>query len=249
MKKLPLNCIFYLSTSGHYSYNDVYKTTIKHYKNKLGGSFDIFQSVYAHIKVKPTQQSRLPDIIDFLLDEGIHPIVTIGDWQRGLNHGSAYLADMFKVYGMQELHSSAQYVFAVEDDSPIHIHNHTLTQYLESAVNTLSSNKDILAIRFQRDGVSNPTWSVNDVYHRVDSYDFQPTISHIKYLYLAAKTIQDNAAQFAQIQCEAAFRMASDTLSNSPYRYLCFNPALASSHHIGCPEYPEIMKTPEFASL
>lgn len=246
--KLPLNCLFYTSTAGHFGHIDVYRTTIKHYKAKLGGSFAAFNKVFAHVKVKPSQTDRLPDMIDYLLSEDIHPIVTQGDWSRGLDHSRAYLSDMFKVYNTQDLHS-APYCFVVEDDSPINVKMAHLYAYLEAGIKVLEANKDILAVRFQRDGVSNPRWPVNDLLDRVDSYDFQPTISHIKNLFLAAKIINDNAQAFESVQCEAAFRMASDTLSHSPYRYLCFNPSLASSHHIGAEAYPEIMKTPEFKDL
>jgi len=245
--QLPLSLVFFTSTAGHFGYSTL-ETTIKHYRSKLNGNLDIFQQRFCHIKVRPDEKNKLPDIIDVLLDNDIKPIVTEGTWNRGLNHGNAYLADQYKVYSTQELHN-IPYVFSVEDDSPIHIKSGQLSQYLEAAVNTLSSNKDILTIRFQRDGVSNQTWPVNDLLHRVDTYDFQPAISHIKYLYLGAKIVNDNAAHFANTQCEAAFRIASDILSNHPYRYLCFNPELASSHHIGVPNYLDILKTPEFANL
>lgn len=244
---LPINLVIFTSTAGHFGYSTL-ATTIKHYKAALGGSLDLFAGRFCHVKVRPSETDRLPDIIDTLLEHEIKPIVTIGDWARGLSHGVEYLKDQYKTYGTQELHA-ALYTLFTEDDEPVHLKQGTLAQYLETAINTLANNKDLLTIRFQRDGVSNQTWPVNDLLHRVDTVDFQPSVWRTRDLYLAAKVIQDNAAQLANTQCEAAFRIAADTLSSHPYRYLCFNPAMASSHHIGAPTYPEILKTPEFASL
>lgn len=247
MTPLNLNLVIFTSTAGHFGHSTL-ATTIAHYRRALGGNLDLFATRYCHVKVRPNEQDRLPDIIDTLLDNDIKPIVTIADWNRGLSHGHQYLADQFKVYSTQELHA-VPYVFAIEDDSPVHLKQGTLDAFLDAAVNLLAANKDILHVRFQRDGVSNVTQPVNAHLHCVDTTDFQPLVQRTRDLYLITKVLQDNAAQFAQTQCEAAFRMASDTLSSHPYRYLCFNPAIASSYHIGTTTYPEILKTPEFASL
>lgn len=248
LKPLDMNLVFFTSTAGHFGHLDVYQKTIKHCERALGGDLKVFNKVFAHVKVKPSQRDRLPDIVDFLLDHDIHPIVTEGDWERGLSHGRAYLSDMHKVYNLQDLHS-APYCFVVEDDSPINVKLANLHSYLEAAIKVLGANKDILAVRFQRDGVSNQTWPVNELLNRVDSYDFQPTVARTRDLFLAAKIVQDNARAFENVQCEAAFRMASESLSHSPYRFLCFNPSLASSHHIGAEAYPQIMETTEFKDL
>lgn len=244
---LPLNLVIYTSTAGHYGHSTL-ATTIKHYKRALGGDLNLFAGRFCHVKIRPTETDRLPDIIDTLLDSEIKPLVTVGDWKRGLQHGGAYLSDMVRTYGDQTIHSTP-YTFAVEDDSPIHLKAGALSQYLEAAVNTLSTNHDILHIRFQRDNVLNVTQPISDLYHRVDTWDLQPLVGRTRDLYLIAKIVTDNARTFENTQCEAALRMAADTLSNHPYRYLCFNPVMASSHHIGAEAYPQIMQTPEFASL
>lgn len=246
-KPLPLNLVMFASTARHFGY-DTYATTIKHYERALGGNLNVFQQRFCHVKVRPTETDRLPDIIDFLLDHDIKPIVTQGEWTRGLSHGREYLKDMFKVYNTQEVHA-APFTFFTEDDEPLNVKLAAAHTYLEAAINVLNANKDILNVRFQRDGVSNQTWPVNELLHRVDTLDFQSFVARTRDLFLAAKIIQDNARAFENVQCEAAFRMASESLSASPYRFLCFNPSLASSHHIGAEAYPEIMKTAEFKDL
>lgn len=248
MNKLPLNIIFFISTSGHFDHLDVYKTTIKHYKAKLGGSLDVFQNAFAHIKVKPNQRDRLPEIIDFLLENNIKPIVTEGEWSRGLAHGQAYISDIFKVFNTEEVHS-APYSFWVEDDSPINVKQDNLYSYLSTAVSILGSNKDIVNIRFQRDGIQDASQPINNFLNRVETFDFQPNIGRTRDLFLAAKALVDHPATFANVQCEAAFYATSKPLTHSPIGFLCFNPKIVSSHHIGAPNYTEIIKSPEFSNL
>lgn len=247
MNKLPINFVMFTSTSGHFGF-DTYKTTVKHYKSKLGGSLNIFQQLFAHIKVKPTERDRLPEIIDFLLENDIKPIVTEGHWERGLSHGHEYLKDQFKVYNTDELHL-APYTFFTEDDEPLNIRQGTASDYITTAINVLASNKDVLNIRFQRDGVQNITNPINNILNRVDTTDFQPFIARTRDLFLIAKGLRDNSEALQNVQCEAAFKIVSDSLSYSPIRHLCFNPALVSSHHIGAPNYTEIIKSPEFSNL
>ncbi len=244
---LPLNLVFFTSTSGHFGF-DTYQTTIKHFKKKLNGNFDLFNKVYAHIKVKPNHKERLQPILDFLESEKIEPIVTEGDWERGLIHGWQYLKDQFKVYNTQELHD-VQYLMVVEDDSPILLKEGNLSQFIKNAIYTLDSNRDVLHIRFQREGALNITYKLDDNYNIVDTYDFQPYIARVRDLMFITKILLENEKQLANVQCEMAFRIIADMFSSSYQRYLCFNPSKATSYHIGAPNYLELIKDKDFSDL
>lgn len=246
--KLPLNLVFFLTTAGHFGHLNVYQTTVKHYRAKLGGSLDLFQNRFAHIKVRKAEQDRLPDMIDFLLDNDIKPVVTGGEWARGLSHGAGILEDVHRVFNREDVHA-APFSFWVESDSPINVKTGgTLAEYLSTAVAVVNGNKDILSIRFQREGVGRGT-PISDLFDMVSTWDFQPTVARTRDLWLASKIIADHPAQFAAVQCEAAFRAASDTLSYSGARYLCFNPDRVTSHHIGAPDYATIIQGKDFQGL
>jgi hypothetical protein len=241
---LPINIVLFTSTAGHYGF-DTYKTTVNHLEKKL--SPYTFNEKFAHIKVRPQEAHKMPEMIDFFYENKYRVIVTEGDWSRGMSHQHEYLKDIFKIFNDGHVHS-APYSFWVEDDSPILLKDATpLGEHIKNAINILSSNKDLLNIRFSRETILK---SQNNQYViPVNTFDFQPNIGRTRDLFIAAKIIQDNWSQFQYMQCEAAFKMASDFLSYHPYKYLAFNPDMVTSYHIGAPNYEEIIKADDFKNI
>ncbi len=241
---LPINLIIFTSTAGHFGF-DTYKTTVKHMERKLKGC-DINER-FAHIKVRPKEADKMPEMIDFFYENKYRVIVTEGDWTRGMSHQHEYLKDIFKVFNDNHIHS-APYSFWVEDDSPILLKdNVSLSTHIQNAVSVLANNKDILNIRFSRETILNT--KDNQYLIPVNTFDFQPNIGRTRDLFLASKIIQDNWNQFQYMQCEAAFKSSSDFLSYHPYKYLAFNPNSVTSYHIGAPNYEEIIKGADFQNI
>lgn len=242
-----INLVFFTSTAGHFGHKDVYKITILHYK-KLFNGWGFFSKVFCHIKVRPKEQDQLPEMIDFLYENDIHPLVTIGDWQRGMSHQNEYLKDIYTVFSNPEIQANP-YTFWVEDDSPLKINGQTTAvDFVLRAIEILRSNPTILNFRFMRDGLPvNPNDQIDGVFNKSNVFDFQPNISRSRDLYIASLLIMKNWENFKNIQCEMGFRMAMDTISSMhPYRYLVFNPALITSYHIGTPDYQNYLTLPDF---
>ncbi len=237
----PLNLLVFTSTAGHFGYHDVYQTSINHLEKSLG-SLDVFAGKFAHIKVRPhaEERARLPEMQKFFESKEIVPIVTEADWQRGMSHQNEYLKDIHRMAESAGLHR-APFTFWFEDDSPINCKTHNLGWFLDNAICALD-DFSLLNVRFIREGVTQEMLPLPDEMVRVQTFDFQPNISRTRDLYVASRIIHHNWEQFKNIQCEMAFRLAMSFLSDSPNRFLGFNPEAATSYHIGTPEYPKFLE-------
>lgn len=242
MKQLPLNLLVFTSAGGHFKHFDVYKTSIRHLESSLG-SLDVFQNRFAHIKVRHTieELNRVDEMKAFFHSKGINTIVTVGDWERGMSHQNEYLKDIARMANIREMHL-APYTLWFEDDSPIFVKKGMLYPYLASAITNLETDFESLNVRFIREGVQQKTTPYTDGFVGVETFDFQPNISRTRDLMVASKIIFANWNHFKNIQCEMAFRLAMDFLSNSPRRFLGFNSEDVTSHHIGTPEYPQYVE-------
>lgn len=241
-----INLVFFTSTAGHYSFKDVYRTTILHYKKLFGDDFKGFKKVFAHVKVRPKEEALLPEMIDFLYEQDIQPIVTIGDWERGMSHQHEYLKDLRKVFSDPEVIDS-EFLFWVEDDSPLKLKltADKSSYFVMMAMDIMKRNPAILNLRFLREGLESKN-KLSDLLSVSNVFDFQPNISRSRDLYVATTIIFNHWDTFKNMQCEAAFRLAMDTLSAHPYRYLTFNPDWVTSYHIGAPDYEDYLKLPDF---
>ena len=253
MIKLPLNLVVFSTPAGHFGYKEVYKTSINHLEKKLKLlDFDLgletFGGRFAHIKVRDNENEKkhLPEMVKFFEGKNIKPIITYGNWERGMSHQNEYLKDIAKVFSTQELHYQP-YSLWFEDDSPIFIKcKSSLKDILGSSIGVLSSNLDILNVRFVREGIETPKTRLNDFLWRMETFDFQPNISRTRDLYLVSKIIQDNWEYFSKLQCEMAFRIAMSQLSASENRFLGFDTDKVTSYHIGSPDYLDYLKLPDF---
>jgi len=248
MTTLPINLVVFTSTAGHFGFYDVYKTSVKHLKKQIG--LNTFSQKFAHIKVREDQseKDRLNEMVDFFVSENIKPIVTFGNWQRGMSHQNEYLNDIYKMFTMQDLHNQP-FTFWFEDDSPLHAKDeNSVFKCFNEAIDALNNNIDLLNFRFIRDGLVEPEKSVSP-YNQMETFDFQPNISRTRDLFLAIKIIFDNWKSFKNAQCEMAFRIAISNFSRSNPKFLGFDTKIATSYHIGTPEYLDYLKLDDFQNL
>ena len=242
MNNLPLNLLIFTTTRGHFGFQDVYKTSIDFMERKLG-SLNVFANKIAHIKVRQndTEKDRLPEIISYFKSKDITPIVTYGDWERGMSHQNEYLKDINKSVNFKQI-QSAPFTLWFEDDSPIE--GEDVLKSFDQAIMILNQNQEVLNVRYIREGLKEGEHfsKVNDNIVSSKTFDFQPNISRSRDLLMASNLIIKNWEYFKNIQCEMAFRIAMENFSFSDYKFLGFNPSNYFSYHIGTPEYPNFLE-------
>lgn len=242
MNILPLNLLIFTTTRGHFGFQDVYRTSIDFMEKKLG-SLDVFSNKVAHIKVRQndTEKNRLPELVSYFESKNITPIVTYGDWDRGMSHQNEYLKDINKSVNLKQI-QTAPFTLWFEDDSPIE--GEDVLKSFNDAMSILNQNQDVLNVRFIREGLKEGEHfsNVNESIVSSKTFDFQPNISRSRDLLMASNLIMRNWEYFKNIQCEMAFRIAMENFSFSDYKFLGFNPSKYFSYHIGTPEYPKFLE-------
>ena len=219
-------------------------TTLDHFHSQI--PLECFGAKIAHIKVTPEEEMVGDAMEKELAARGFKVIKTVAEWTRGTSHQQAYLSDVIKVSKEPSIYQYPHVIW-VEDDSPILTHKDTLETVLARMVKVIESSPDTLSARFIRRGDYEggvPSLLTNQDHFFSPYTDFQPAIWRARDFYLATKIIEDNwGREWVQhTQCEALWRMITDSFSRSPLKHLVWLPDYAESIHLGSPDYPELKK-------
>jgi hypothetical protein len=233
MNKLPITFALFTSTKGHWGRKTDYRLTLNHWNKQI--PLVVFGRLVAHLKVTPGDEDIAKSMREDLTARGFQVIETMGDWNRGLSHGDAYLCDQITVSKNPEVYSQPYFMLA-EDDSPVISHKIPLDDLLTSACQKLANDHEMLTARFMRRGDDKgpgfPADSGTD-YFWSEHVNFQPIIMRSLDYYRLCLALEQNPLARQQVQCEMLWRLILQHFSRSHKRHLVWETDYAEALHIG----------------
>lgn len=262
MNKIKINitddidlCVFISSKNRYGRYND-YKITIKHLfnicKNKQ------FKNKFLSLKIFKEDIENANNIINFFSNLGFK-IYIIND-DRDItsddryNNRQKFIGGITKDicnFFLNHNDKLSEYVFILEDDSPIIIKKYSLNYFLNKSIQELKNNNDLEGIHFLRLSynempISPENWFFFHKQNILDQqeiiktdywYNFQPRVNRTKDIINICNIIQNKWDEYFQfLHPEDAFDKAYN-LYNSNIRYYAFSPFFTYSIHLGADPY------------
>lgn len=242
MTPLPLSLLLYTSTKGHYGVFDRYQRTITDLFNQVPS--DTFAGRLAHVKASVTSKPGEPsaeDMMCWLSDRKILPILTFADWSHGASHQSGYLSDMSKL-----TRGANDFVLHLEDDFLLRAHQNDLIYYLCRAI-VLLTDPDIVQVRFPRwhnertrieglrakHGIDGKTRDGNNPDHFLaNDWSNNVFVARARDMQTALLLIERNPGVFPQ-HAEHGLGAAMKYLSRSETPLAIFDPSHVSAYHTG----------------
>lgn len=239
---IPISLIFFTSTKGHFK-QSTYLDTLNHLDRQI--PLAAFSVKVAHIKATPGDQRISSEMDAALQARGFKVMVSVAPWERGQSHQNEYMKDVIALSKDQSLYTNP-HVLWLEDDSVMIPHGRSLEATLHSMTALIDCSPDILTFRFIRradfDG-GVPILKDEGAYFYSPFFDFQPSLMRSRDFYLAAKTIEDNLAMTAQVQCEMLWRLVLSPFSRSDHKHAVWYPDRGETVHLGVPDYLNVRKT------
>ena len=209
---LPLNIVFLIDVAS----KPTYQHTIGSYRAALNGFADV--SAFAHVKVNNATKSQLPDIVDFLYDSDVKPLVSDGETAP---FTFTQFKDVFTTANFDLLHGNP-YTLFVNRDAPVSPKDANFKDHLIQSMNVLATNKDIMTVSIVPLGTGGETFT------KIETAPMRSTIMRTRDWYLTAKLTYINQQQIGTSIYDAAFNNILQTLSQHPYKNLALNPSLVS---------------------
>ncbi len=226
MSQLPLQLLFWIDAASIRS--GTYRTTIAHYITQLRErsgfsgchpeSFPNLPLPHAYVRLTDAEKPLLPDVIDFLYENGVEPIVEDGAQLRGRT-------DLLALLERPELQRpDGPYLFAVKGDKRVEPGTgQNLRNILHGAVSTLHTTQAVTSVGFAAPAGS---MQVNDTFAAVPAATY-PAVFRTRDLYLAALLAHGRPAPFMG-EADAPALQVLSAFSHHGYRHLAFAPTVAS---------------------
>jgi len=243
-------CVFIATKSRHGRTSD-YKVTIRHLDKLI--NLKTFRKRFVNIKAFQGDEENLKDIVYYF--EKNHFTINVVEDELNISEKDRYenrnkfisgitkdIGDFF-IRNNQEL---SEYVFILEDDSPIIIKNGQLKDYINQSFTALENDHDLEGIHFLRLSHGEVPRSVEDWYklHEIDRisdsepilkrywYNFQPRVARKKDILEAYKIIINDWSLYKDMHPELAYADAFKKYNKNTKSY-AFSPINAYSIHLG----------------
>lgn len=211
-----LTIVFLIASSQLKDGERNYQKMIDAYKEACGGAFPGIPLAY--IKLPEKETALLPDIIDYLYDNDIKPVVATEGFEARVFPQLERTKDVFKIFSMPSLLQSTYTLFV---DGPFRIKTDQLFNHLSSSVSMLTLNPLILSVAFDSSVLK---IAGGEQFIVCPSLTSRPIVTRTRDLMIASKLAVDNAAQLQSISSEQAISNMMRLFSAHPYRFLAFNP-------------------------
>ena len=238
MPRLPISLGVFTSTKGHFGRKTDWRFTLDHWDKQL--PLAGFGERICHLKTTPGDEQLAADMTTDLKARGFHVIETVGNWQRGLSHGAAYLGDMVTVSKDPRVYTQP-YFLLLEDDAPVVCHGCSLEDLLLRSCDLLAANHELVTVRTIRKGDYDGGVPVLGEAEEGRAFfspntDFQPLIMRSLDFYRLGLVLEANPQACSQIQCEQLWAVILRQFSRSSARHLVWKPSWAEAAHIGIPQ-------------
>jgi hypothetical protein len=211
---IPLNILFSVDIT-RLSDNHL-KRSVDTLRAVLGG-FDGIGGVFCHVMVSEANKAQFPDIIDFLYDAGVKPLVSKAD------SFDPYTA-MSEKMSFAELDKNAYTLviapFTEFDYAAPHFNS------FHGLIEILSQNKDMITIDIL--GAEQRDQNNQRFGYSIGASPLLATLARTRDLYLAAKIALTRKQDFVNIPYNNAFSSILGSFSQSPYRHLGINPFIVT---------------------
>ncbi len=142
MSALPLTILFFIDAASVRTGR--YQQTIEHYNKQLrladAVGYEQLHRPQAYVRLADAEKSKLPDVIDYLLDAEVNPLVVEDGAQLRRR------TDLHRALDEQSIHN-VPYLLLVKGDRRITMPGgQPLFGLFHAAVTTLHANKDVLTI-------------------------------------------------------------------------------------------------------
>lgn len=212
-----LNIAFLISSAELKNGDRNYRDTISSYKIGPGAMPPV-----AYIKLPEHQKDLLPDVIDWLYNNDIRPIVATEGFNALILPQQERTKDILALFSHPEVNRHAYTLFV---GGGWKVSTINAFECLDSARSLLATTPSILSVAFES---AQATTSTNH-FLTCPSLTSRPVIVRTRDMMLAAKLAVDNAAQLQALSSEQAISNMMGMFSYSPYKHLCFNPSVAHS--------------------
>lgn len=238
MTKLPITLLFFTSTRGHYQYKDIYLSTLRHFDRQL--PLSAIATKIAHIKVSEHEETVGEEMERELTNRGFRVIKTVANWSRGMAHQQGYLADMIRVSKEPSVYENEHILFC-EDDSTLEPKKMTLTALL-CQMRDFLKNPEVVTVRLVRPGDERaaPILQASMDHFYSEHINLQPLMMRSRDFYLMLKMAEDQIQSANQMQIEMLWRVLLSPFSRSPLKHVVYWPEVASTTHLGVPDYPVV---------
>ena len=235
--RLPICLGVFTSTKGHFGRKTDWRLTLDHWDKQL--PLAAFGERICHLKVTPGDEQLAAEMTAGLQSRGFHMVETVGNWQRGLSHGSAYLGDQIKVSQDPRVHTQP-YFLLLEDDAPVLAHGCSLEDLLLRSCHLLATNHELVTVRTIRKGdYDGGVPSLGEAEEGRAFYsphtDFQPLLIRSLDFYRLGMILEANPQACEQVQCEAMWAKILRQFSRSSQSNLVWKPFWAEAVHLGIP--------------
>jgi len=237
-----INFVLFTSTKGHFGIKDCFEKTVERLEDL--GSY--FFHKFAHIKVSQGEESIGDLMKNWLKNHKWNTELGFGNWSHDSpSHAVEYFFDIQKMLNKKEI-LEKEYCLLLEDDWLIN--SLEFLPLLEEGVDCLNKNRDLLAIRIEREGQGNiencEQISRSILRHNLNysqygpTFTFQPTLvrtrswSHAINFFWNNKFLIDKLSM-GELHCELLATQLLKLISNTDRPFCSFDMKLINATHIG----------------
>jgi hypothetical protein len=244
-------CVF-ISSKNRFLRTSDYKVTIKSFAKLI--DLNLFKNKFVNIKIFKGDEENADDIINFfkkynfiinIIEDDLN-ITNTDRYENRAKFISSISKDLATFF-LQNKNNFSEYLFILEDDSPIIIKNGKLTDFINTSFKELENDKDIEAIHFLRLSHNNIPTSVEEwfVKHNLEIlpesekflkigywYNFQPRVVRKKDIIETSSIVIDNWETYQYMHPEEVYSNAYKKL-NYNIKFHAFSPRDGYSIDLG----------------
>lgn len=198
-----------------------YQKTITNYRLACGGAFNGVPVAY--VKLPEKRKDLLPDIVDFLYDSGVKPVVGLEGFDAKVFAQQERVKDIYKLLSHPDVAANAFTLLVTEGRI---VSTDQFANCLVNAAALLDTNPDILSVAFEGAGAVGHPAGQFAAFKQLTS---RPAIARTRDMMIAAKWAVDNAAQLSGLSSEQALSHMLGTISYHPFKHLAFLPNIGYS--------------------
>lgn len=223
---LPINLIFSIQPMDIESVK--YKTLIEYYKNLRPDGFDGFYNVFAQVNVSENTKKLLPDVIDFLYDNDIHPIVQEVKTTDLLFADASRCRNLYYLFS-DKLVSVAPYSIFVNSKTKITPTISDVHSFVQTAIQLLHNNPELVSVgfvphvcNFQKHPVNTYCDAANNFY-----LDNNPVFRTRDLWLTAYLTLSSFNNMASSGKLDEALSNVLRNFGPNPHKFMYFNPSAA----------------------
>lgn len=217
-----LNIAFLIGSAElNLDYERSYQKTITSYRLAFGGAFGGVPVAY--VKLPENQKDLLPDVIDFLYDSDVKPVVALEGFDAKVFPQQERVKDIHKLLSHPNVTAHAFTLLVAEGRI---VSSDQFVNCLTNAAAVLDGNPDILSVAFEGAGAAGHPAGQFVAFKNLTS---RPAVVRTRDMMIAAKWAVDNAAQLGGLSSEQSLSHMLGTMSYHPYKHLAFPPNVGYS--------------------